>query len=184
MISVCVWWRERGLGGGRERPGEISDSLIKDVSKTLIKIEYPCKCKATCNLQVFHLEQLSQYEAVFYVCLHCTQIDIPFSFYFSPFAHLPLSLSDLTFALPSLPWCQTQWQNKIKLSYPTCVPLFSKTFPRFSSLNCRKSRKKPLGLLMQQRAQRQAFNVLFITNMLNNLEQTLTSLLMLTFQLK
>lgn len=37
---------------------------------------------------------------------------------------------------------------------------------------------------MQQRAQRQAFNVLFITNMLNNLEQTLTSLLMLTFQLK
>lgn len=88
-MRVCVFKRgglgerERKRGGGAQR--EISDSLIKDVSKTLIKIEYPCKCKATCNLQVFHLEQLSQCEAVFYVFLHCTQIAIPLSFYFSHF---------------------------------------------------------------------------------------------------
>lgn len=95
-VSVCVF-ESKGVGGGRERERErkISDSLIKDVSKTLIKIEYPCKCKATCNLQVFHLEQLSQCEVVFYVFLHCTQMAIPFRFIFHTatvkphkFAHL------------------------------------------------------------------------------------------------
>lgn len=59
---VCVCFRRGWVG-------EISDSLIKDVSKTLIKIEYPCKREATCNLQVFHLEQLSQCEAGFFFCL-------------------------------------------------------------------------------------------------------------------
>lgn len=79
LVAVCIcifecWAEEgervfeRGGVGDWEREREISDSLIKDVSKTLIKIEYPCKCKATCNLQVFHLEQLSQCEAVF-LCL-------------------------------------------------------------------------------------------------------------------
>lgn len=54
---ACECFRRRWVG-------EISDSLIKDVSKTLIKIEYPCK--APCNLQVFHLEQLSHCAA--FVC--------------------------------------------------------------------------------------------------------------------
>lgn len=107
----CVCWRE-GVGGGWEREREISDSLIKDVSKTLIKIEYPCKCKATCNLQVFHLEQLSQCEAVFYVFLHCTQIAILLSLYFSHFhtCHCLCQTSRLLFS-PSL---DVRHDDKIK----------------------------------------------------------------------
>ena len=47
--------REEGRESkSQPKRGEVSDSLIKDVSKTLIKIEYPCKCSATCNLQVIH----------------------------------------------------------------------------------------------------------------------------------
>lgn len=62
-FGTCV--RERGEGGGvRKGKRKISDSLIKDVSKTLIKIEYPCKCKATRNLQVFHLEMKVRSESI------------------------------------------------------------------------------------------------------------------------
>lgn len=47
--------RERG-----ER--KVTNSLIKDVSKTLIKIDYPHKCSTTCYLWLIHLEPLSQFE--------------------------------------------------------------------------------------------------------------------------
>lgn len=104
---VCVCFRRGWVG-------EISDSLIKDVSKTLIKIEYPCKREATCNLQVFHLEQLSQCEAVFFfVFLHCTQIAIPlFSLYFSHF-HICRCLCQISHLLFS-PSLDVTHNDKIK----------------------------------------------------------------------
>lgn len=110
---MCWYVRVFEKGGGWEKERDISDSLIKDVSKTLIKIEYPCKCKATCNLQVFHLEQLSQCEAVFYVFLHCTQIAIPAFVLFFTLPHLPLSLSNLT-SLPFSPSLDVRHNDKIK----------------------------------------------------------------------
>lgn len=57
-MCVHVWEGGGACGYGQRK---ISDSLIIDAFKTLIKIEYSCKC----NLQVFHLEQLSQCGAVF-----------------------------------------------------------------------------------------------------------------------
>lgn len=51
-------------GGGEHWREErkVTNSLIKDVSKTLIKIDYPHKRSTTCYLWLIHLEPLSQCE--------------------------------------------------------------------------------------------------------------------------
>ncbi len=53
--------REREKKREREER-KVTSSPIKDVSKTLIKIDYPHKCSTTCYLWLIHLEPLSQCE--------------------------------------------------------------------------------------------------------------------------
>lgn len=76
LLAACEWG--------------VSGSLIKDVSKTLIKTEYPHKSGATCNLQVIRLEPLPRRGPLFLIArtlelwsarrLYC----VFFFFFFSP----------------------------------------------------------------------------------------------------